>query len=239
MKKIIAMLLVICTLTVCLAGCGTNDVRGEISTDETNETVTEENNDAEENTETENTDAANDEEPLTLGTSSGSKYENTYFGIGCELEGWTFKTDDEIAETNGFARDLMDEDLAKQLETAAIITDMMATSADSYQNVNVTIENLSLIQTVALDEQAYAEASMEGSKAALESMGLENVETTIVEAKIGNETHPAVRITSEVQGVGQYQLGVIVKKGVHVAVITATTVMTDETESVINSFYTI
>jgi type III secretory pathway component EscV len=257
MKKIIALLLVVCALAVCFAGCGAKDVRGEVTSNETAETTetadtTETANDNTDETQTNETedaqtevtdetaeDTAAEDEAVELGTNDGTKYENAFLGIGFRADGWIFSTDEEIAQQNGLTMDLLDEDTAKIFENASVVTDMVAQSEDGTQNVNITIEKASAALNILATEQLYAENSVDALKSALEGMGAENLDIKIGEAQIGSDTHPTLEISYDYMGAELYQKAVILKKGSYFASITVTSVYEDSTDALVDMFYTL
>ena len=73
------------------------------------------------------------------------------------------------------------------------IMDMYAMSSDGH-SLNVVLENLNVLQSIALTEKAYAEATVGQLPAALESMGIKNVTAEITEMTFAGENHVAIKL---------------------------------------------
>ena len=226
MKKIMALLLAALMMFM-LVSCGDDTkVRGEIGGNDAT------NSDA---AASESTDSETD---LELGSSSNNTYENKFLGIGCKLDSnWTFLSDAEIREANNLTQDLLDDELAEQLENASVIYDMQATKADSSANIVLNIEKLSTIQGAIMSEDEYATNAIDGLVQGLESAGLTNVKATKVSANFAGGTHAAIDVSGEVSGVTVYEKIVCYKKGKYIAAIAFASYIDNTTEEMLSYFY--
>lgn len=80
------------------------------------------------------------------GSINGNVYSNDYLGLTFTApEGWTYASDEEIAELMGTSLDIVtDDESAQELAAQATIYGMMANSADELNNVQVVFENMAL-----------------------------------------------------------------------------------------------
>ena len=132
---------------------------------------------------------------LSAGVQTENSYWNDAMSIGCTFGSkWYFYTDEEIAEQNGLATGMLREDYAKLVEESGSMMDMLAVNTETGENVNITLQRLSLTDALVLDEQKYAEISAEPLVEALEQTGLENVSTSVDEVEFLGEKHPCVRV---------------------------------------------
>lgn len=81
---------------------------------------------------------------FTFGKTNENVYESSYIGLGFNLpENWSFSDEDELNSLSGIIADRVDKNIAKQLENATIIYDMMAKSSENGDTVLVIFEKLS------------------------------------------------------------------------------------------------
>lgn len=251
-KKLIALLCavnIVCMMTACGAA-KEEDVQGQVvaTADAKNEATEavedkkDESSAAEENsTQAEETTAAEtteeSDEQVTLGSNQNNVYENTYFGIGCELDSeWTCQNDEEIRETNQFAADMMGDEYAEILEQGTNITDMVAVHSNGTDTVNVGIEKLTG-GAMLVDEKKYIEVSLEQVEGMLSSMGLENIKATQTEVEFAGGTHAGMLVEGEYQGTPLYEQLVCLKKGSYMLCATVCTWQENTTDDVLSNFY--
>lgn len=228
MKKIIALLLAALMMFM-LVSCGDDtSVRGEIGENDAT------NSDA---AASESTDSETD---LKLGSSSNNTYENKFLGIGCKLDSnWTFLSDAEIREANNLTQDLLDDELAEQLENASVIYDMQATKADSSANIVLNIEKIGSLSGALMSEEEYANSTLDGLKSGLESAGLSNIEASVTSVTFAGKEHAAIVVSGEAYGVKVYEKIVCFKKGKYVAAVAFASYVNDTTDEMLSYFYAI
>ncbi|MBQ9846954.1 MAG: hypothetical protein IJO58_04005 [Clostridia bacterium] len=226
MKKIIALLLAALMMFM-LVSCGDDtNVRGEIGGNDAT------NSDA---AASESTDSETD---LELGSSSNNTYENKFLGIGCKLDSnWTFLSDAEIREANNLTQDLLDDELAEQLENASVIYDMQATKADSSANIVLNIEKIGSLSGALMSEEEYANSTLDGLKSGLESAGLSNIEASVTSVTFAGKEHAAIVVIGEAYGVKVYEKIVCFKKGKYVAAVAFASYNDDTTDEMLSYFY--
>jgi len=226
-KRIFAGLLALCVAAVCLGGCGKTEgsIRGS---------VTQNKEPAQPETTVPETTAGPE---LSLGSTSGNRWENQFIGIGCELdENWTFMTDEEIRQQNQVSSDLVGDEYKEAMESANVIYDMMATHANQTDTVSVTMEKLSGA-ALLITEELYIEASKESLEGAIGSMGVENIQTSVEEADFAGESHYSILLEGEYSGVKIYEKLAVVKCNGYMACITVATWVENRTEEILDSFY--
>lgn len=177
---------------------------------------------------------------LTLGTISENNYENDFIGIGCELGSeWTFSTEDEILEMNNLVSDTIDEDIAKAIEDADILYDMMATYEDGMSNININVENIGTSDYKKYDTSEIYEMQEESLITGLESMGAENVNIEATTVSIDGEEFNGLNVdVGSMNGIEMHQRAFAVKcGGKYLANVTITTFDDDFIDDVVNCFY--
>lgn len=223
MKKLLAIiisaLLVLCLVT----GCSKTDDNVDLDNKD---------NSSSQSSETDKTDAK-----LTLGTVSGTTYENEFMGIGCKLEdGWTFASEDDLKALINITIDKFDEDYQEQLEAATILYAMQATDSATGNNININLEKLSGLNKT-LTASKYVDSAMSQMSSALESAGFSNLEIQKTEVEIDGTKHPAIAISADVSGIKIYEKVVCIKCGDYIANITLATVSSDTTDELLSKFY--
>ena len=179
----------------------------------------------------------NSSDPFEMGKVSGNKYSNEFFGIGCTLDSqWTFKTDEEIKEANNITIDMLDDEIKSQLENAAIVYDMMATS-ESGSSININIESIG-VSGVLTTVESYLSSQTDPLKAALEQVGLSDA---VIENKtydFAGSSEKGLYIHTSINQVTFEEAIIVLKRGTHFANITVATTSGD-LNSILASFYAI
>lgn len=168
-------------------------------------------------------------------------YENGFIGIGCRLDQeWDVYDTDQIAELNGMVIEMMtDESIANQLETDGYLMPFYAQANDGLITVNITVENLGLLYGSLLDEQGYAELSIEQLASALEALGMTELTIEISSTTFAGGEHTAVIINGSLQGVEFHETIVCVKIDRYIANITAASYFADVTGDILSMFYSL
>ena len=155
MKKLFAMLMAL-TILMTMAACG------QQTTDEAGGTV-DPGAVADRDTSGQVDMPADDAGTPELGSVNGGTYTNEFAGIGCTLdETWTFYTEAQIAEINGFLTEgTSDEDMRQLMEENQSVYDMYASSTDGLMTMNVVFQNMGLLFGTTMSAQDYVELSAE------------------------------------------------------------------------------
>lgn len=184
-------------------------------------------------------DVESGEAEFSTGTSSGSKYENKFIGIGCELDSnWVLMSDAEMQEVNKASQEMVGGEYQKMMEQAEVVYDMMATNVNETDTVNVNLEKLSGIARL-IDESDYVEQSLASLSEPLESMGIENVQMETGEMEFAGATHKTVSVEGDFMGIKVYEKLVCVKCSGYMAVVTVCTWQENTTDQVLESFYAV
>ena len=138
MKKLIAVLLAVCTVfALCACGAG-KDIGGAVTSGE-------------------------DDSSFQLGTINGGVYENSYLGVGISLDdSWSIYDEEQLAQLIGWTADQYDnEKYAEQIENADLFYDLFASANDGLVSVNVVIQNLGLLYGTVMDEDKIVDMTLE------------------------------------------------------------------------------
>ena len=243
MKKMIAVLLLLCMLPV-LSACGGQDVKGSVS-QITETPAAAEPAPAEPAAEptpaepaAEEPAAPETEEELQIGSVSGGRYENAYFGFGCELgESWSIADEETLAGMIGLTAEAIGGDYAEEILKADMFYDLYAESAEEMASVNIVIQK---IGTAALfSEEQIIDASLDSAKAQMEAAGFSDITMEKNSLTFAGSEHLGVKISAVVQGVQIYEQQVYFKKGEHMAIITVASYLTDRAADYCELFYTV
>lgn len=233
MKKLLAILLALVMALSIVACGGDEDKTGEITN---KETTTNESDDVEGEISEQEVEV-----PVidTIGEAEGNTYENAFLGFGFTLpEGWSFYSKDQINELNSITQDMLDEDIAKQLEEANVIYDMYA--LDQYGNsVNIVMEKISAIASIAIDEKTYAEASAQQLPEALKQIGLADVSTEITNTTFNGAEHVSIDVVGTAEGFSLYEKIICIKTGQYMVCVTVATTHENTTDAVLEYFYSV
>lgn len=181
------------------------------------------------------------EKELELGNISGGRYENSYFGFGCELgELWTYANEEQLLSMVQATADLVDDENFKdELLKADMFYDMMTYFYDGVTNMNVIVQNIGAAYGALLDEDAIAEQTAEvmPEQLAAASMDVQSCEQVVVE--FAGVDHAGILIHSTVNGSDVYQLQAFVKAGKYVAIITMSSPLEDNIDAMLGFFYAV
>lgn len=116
-------------------------------------------------------------------------YENEYFGLGCELEGWRYDNHNELMVRNKMTYDQLSGEILESVKAGQALFLMFAQTSDMQKNVSVTVsyvENAeALVEIYGM--KMIVEALSETMKQSLAQMGRTDVTVSLLETEIGGE----------------------------------------------------
>ena len=223
MKKILALILAV-SMLFCFAACGMfnekddDDVKGSVK-----------------NSSGELVDA---EAAFSLGKTEGSDYENKFLGLGFKIaNGWSFYSEEQIAELNGITEEMLDEDLADALEESNYFYDVFAHSTDQKSSINIVFEKKTKRIVEKLDLEESAEISLQGVIDTYKNMGLSDMKSEIKKVNIDGEKYTGFTLTSSLGDTTLYQTCFMVKRENYIVSVSASATSEAELNDLIESFY--
>lgn len=173
---------------------------------------------------------------MLFGEVKNDTYENAYLGLGCTLEGWHYYSDEELETVNQKSKAALSDELGELVDRNIGI--MMAEKPDGTQNVNIQLQNVKDYVAVynTLGLPYVAEASLNGFKTTLETAGFTDVQLTVDEYSIGDQTFTCIAGSYKLRGVQVYFKQVWDLRDIYLVTITATTVLSDTTDEVFSQF---
>lgn len=176
---------------------------------------------------------------FSAGKVDGSTYTNEYFGFSVSLTedfGWTYFTDEQIAQVTGQTADILDSDkITEAYDSGKVIMEMYA-MRDDYASVNIAVEKLGKVNGALLDEEGYVDASLNSLPEQLLTAGYTDVDAAKTTVSFAGAEHYAIAVSAAVQDVPVYELLACVKVGDYVAVVTACTYGEDTTADILAAF---
>lgn len=178
------------------------------------------------------------DEEFALGEVKGNKYESDFIGLGFTLpEGWSFYTDEEIAELNNYVGDMADQNYLDLMKNATLVYDMMAASSSGTDNIMVVLEKKPNAVLKNLNLKQSLEASFNAFKSSFESMGYKNITHEITTVKIDGKTFDVMNIFGSVYGVKLQQSCILMKCNGYLATVTVTSVDEAGTAPLLENIY--
>ncbi len=209
MKKKLALILCLMFAVSCFAGCGLLS------------------------------DGIENDEKIEIGAVEENPIEYTYanekLGFACVLDdSWTISSQEENTEMAEIAAGAVDdEELSQAMDESKI--EFSATAEGGACSINVVSEKLNGASKL-LTEKAMLENSMEMVKAALEDVGISVSSINIEEVEFAGDTHKALRINSNLEGIEIEQLQVIIKKGDTACTVTFASMNSRDVDDMIEYF---
>lgn len=226
MKKIFYLLLIalmITSLCSCFDNKNENDIRGEIISGDTLKNETE--------------NITENEPEFSIGEVTSNTYSNKFLGLSCTLPSeWVFYTDEQMLQLNNIAKDFLDDEAKKQLESATLIYDMYATVEADGSTINVNLEKLNPVQALSLNIKASLEAQIDTIKTAYENMGYTDIDIFYERVTVDGKELDGLKINAKIQGIDFYGVCFAFEKSNYLANTMICTLLTDETESILNCF---
>lgn len=180
-----------------------------------------------------------------LGNTTDTSYSNSYFGIkfNAPSDNWYIASDGELAQVMGIATSsIEDQDILDMLQDSGFVMDLYALDTTgsegniTFDNINITIEDIGKMYGVLLSEQELAESTLSASKQALEAQGWTNVDMEVTETVFAGSPRTCTVSSSEMDGQTMYQKQVYIKKESYIACITVASFDEDRTDSMLNAF---
>lgn len=164
------------------------------------------------------------EKEFSAGVTDGNTYTNEYFGFAATLdENWTMLSNEQIAQVTGQTAEILDDDnLSKMYEDGKVVMEMYGVRSDN-STVNITVENLGVINGAKYDESGYADEAIKQLPDQLTTAGFENVQIDKTTVTFAGAEHTGITITATLQGTPVHEIAACVKVGNYVALITAVT----------------
>lgn len=174
---------------------------------------------------------------FSLGKAANGVYKNDFLGLSCTVPAsWEFYTDEQILEMNNIAAQYYDEDIAEQLQNAAIIYDMIATDPGTGNNININLEKLTPVQAMSMDIKQTLEAQIDSIKSVYANMGYTNTEVQYRKVTVDGRELDGLFITANIQGMDLYAASFAFMKGSYLANVSITAMQTDKTAEILGYF---
>lgn len=179
------------------------------------------------------TDASESEEPDVI-----TGYANEDLGARYDLpDDWNLVDEASLAELNGLTEKTFgDEEIDALLKKNGTAMVLYAQSDDTMQTLNIVAENLNLLYTLSLDEEAYIDAAIPTVESGLAANGFTDIQIEKSTTTFLGSEHVCISICVTLQGAPLYETLVPVKSGSTVYVITAASYMEDRTGDVLACF---
>lgn len=250
-KTILTRILVLClmlSLVATLAACGNkNSSSNEPASSEAEEPAEEEPEEepAEEPEEPEENASTIAVPEELLGKQTSTSYENEYFGLRYDVPAdWYLLSREEIATIMGIAATTFDDEaMANMLKETGYVTDLYVMDTkpaidgmETFNNVNITIQDIGKLYGIIYDEKKLAEGSANTVKDALTAQGLTDIKTEISEMEFIGKNCVALTITSKAGTTNMYQKQVYLKNESALACVTATAMGEDKTDEILSVF---
>lgn len=176
---------------------------------------------------------------MLFGEVKNDTYENAYLGLGCTMEGWHYYTDEELEKVNQGTKAALSHEFDELVDRNIGL--MMVERPDGMQNVNLQIQNVqNYVATYnMIGLQSVAELTLDGFKSTLEAAGFTDVQLTVNECNIGDQTFTCIAGSYKLRGVPVYFKQVWNLRDIYLVTITATTVLEDTTDEVFSHFFLI
>jgi len=236
MRKICGTVLII-LMVVALGACGAKDISDVVL--QISENTERSENAAGLESPAASEDADEETPFIAFGIRSGNRYENKFFGIGCELdESWTVASDEELAALQGEnANMLIDERVKDNLQKFDTTYDFLATAEDGLKVVNIALQNLGLADNKLYSIDDYISAALAPLNKQLSDMGFTDIKGVKGSVDFAGEKRAALFFTAELEGQACYYMETYVKVDEYIATISIISFFEDSTSSIAEAFF--
>lgn len=180
MKKILTVLIVL-ALSLCIVACGDDDNKKPTQSDEG--------------------------QAFTFGKTDGDVYESSYIGLGFKLpENWSFADEEELNSLSGIAASRVDKNVAKLLENATLIYDMMAKNSVNGDSVLVLFEKLSPAITSNYTTEEILKNQISVIESQFENLGFTTVNVEYDKITVDGKELDGLRTELSAIGIEQTQV---------------------------------
>ena len=172
-----------------------------------------------------------------FGEVKNETYENAFLGLGCTLDGWHYYSDEEQEKVNQMTKEALLHELDELIDRNIGI--MMAEKPDSRQNVNIQIQNIKNFTAVykIMGLEYVATSSLDGFKAMLAGAGYTDIQVSVDEVTVGDQTFTGVKGSYKIGSIPAYFKQLWELRDDYMVTVTATTFQTDTTDEVFTYFY--
>ena len=176
---------------------------------------------------------------IDLGTRSGNVYENSNFGMGCELDGtWEISSEEALFELNDWS---FEEDLREQmldsLAKPGYFYELTAEKSDKTATVTVCVENVAIMEDPDCTPEDYIRSAMVTAREALSTLGVEGAVVEQVERDVAGAHSYGYAVHYGHDEDAMHQISMYIHNGIYVAIITVSCVGEDVTNELLDMFY--
>lgn len=175
---------------------------------------------------------------FTIGTISGQTYSNDYINLTFSApNGWVYYSEEEIAQINNVATEILTGDVSEALAQTSSSTIMFSGQPNGSNNVNIRVEKSSSLEASGLDSiEAFADYYIDAVPSVLESSGFTVVDISSSSIKIGKAEHPTIEMHNQYMGFDIYQRQILYVFNEHVVIVTITGETTSDIETITSGF---
>ncbi len=161
-------------------------------------------------------------EKVARGTVTDKVYKNESLGITFTAPaGWTFYTDDQLAELMNITKDVFKDSELFDSESIASSIDFMAIDTATSNNVNLAVENLKRTASTKITVEEYLEKAKKQINEQMEGMTFTFSDGG--KSTLGGNEYTVLKANCTFNGVSLTQYLYIRKVGNYMITITATT----------------
>ena len=172
----------------------------------------------------EDTNGPTPQKQFSAGTTTGNTYTNEYFGFTCTLdESWVFLDRDQISQVTGQVSDILDSDSLSDVYASGKVVIEMHAGNTAGSTVNVTVENLGVVNGAVYDESGYVDVSLKSLPDQMTTAGYSDVSAEMVTVTFAGAQHYGISLSGKVNGSTLYETLVCIKEGNYMAVVTFAT----------------
>lgn len=222
MKKAIKIALIVLlaiSMLFVLTGCGKEDekIREKDSIKDNEEIISESKDSESENLESEDKENEETEVDFSMGEWNGNAYENEFLGLKFNLPtGWTYSSDEEIAQMMNVGAELLGDDLKMAAEMAKLTSVYYMVANNPNTGDSVTILTEKPVMDVTTE---YYLNQLKTQLQSVQSMNYEIGNTS--KEKISGKEFDTLTVTASMSGIevsqkyyvhkmGEYFIGIIV-----------------------------
>lgn len=175
---------------------------------------------------------------FSMGTVSGSHYQNGFVGVQCELDdSWMIYDNDALSEISGRIDDVLTDEKVKEIvENSGSVFIFYAENLETYATINIVVTNTDSYAVTLSDHNKTVDAIVEQYPDILAQNGLSDVVCRADTFSFCGEDEYGIYISGTTEDIPIFERQVLITEGTYSITLTVCTYFEDTTAELLELF---